>query len=92
MVDINESPKKEHLPVSDLRVVVPTASNQMTQNSHRILQTTPRRFSTPTTPYHMTRRSAGPLNLSQDMLDETVKQVNHVFSLPLVLSNTSVIV
>jgi hypothetical protein len=36
----------------------------------------------------MTRRSAVPLNLSPDMLDETVQQANKVFSLPLVPSNT----
>jgi hypothetical protein len=64
----------------------------MTPNSHHRLQTTPRRFVTPTTPHHMNRRSAGPLNLSQDMLDDTVQQANHVFSLPIVPSNIPVIV
>jgi hypothetical protein len=39
----------------------------------------------------MTRRSAGPLDLSQDMLEETVQQANHVFPLPMVPSNTPVI-
>jgi hypothetical protein len=91
-MDITDSPKKEHLPASAPRVVVPTASNQMTPNSHRRLQTTPLRFVTPNTPHHMTRRSAGPLNLSQDMLNETLQQANNVFSLPLVPSNTPVIV
>jgi hypothetical protein len=40
----------------------------------------------------MTRRSARPLNLSQYMLEETVQQANHVFSLPMGPSNTPVIV
>jgi hypothetical protein len=70
---------------------VPTSSNQMTPNSHRRLHTRPRRFVIPTTPYHMIRRSAGSLNLSQDMLEETVQQANHVF-LPMGPSNTPVIV
>jgi hypothetical protein len=61
------------------RVVVPTASNQITPNSHRRLETTPCRFFTPITPHQMTRRSAEPLNLSQYMLDETVKQADHIF-------------
>jgi hypothetical protein len=63
-VDIPESPQREHHPVSAPRVIVPTASKQMTPYSHRRLQTTPCRFVTPTTPHHMTRRSAGPLSLS----------------------------
>jgi hypothetical protein len=71
------------------RVVVPTASNKMIPNSHRRLQTTPHRF---VTPHHITMRSVGPLNLSQDMLDETVQQENHIFSFPLVPSDTPVIV
>jgi hypothetical protein len=78
-VNITESPQKEHLTASAPRMVVPTSSNQMTPNSHCRLQTTSRRFSTPTTPHHMTRRSAGPLNFSQDMLEETVQQANHIF-------------
>jgi hypothetical protein len=78
-VDITESPHKEHMPTSAPRVVVPAASIQMTPNSHRRLQSTSRRFVTPNTPHHMTRRSAGPLNLSQDMLDETVQQANNIF-------------
>jgi hypothetical protein len=52
-VDITESPQKEHLIASAPRVVVPTASNQMTPNCHRRLQTLPRRFVTPITPHHM---------------------------------------
>jgi hypothetical protein len=91
MVDITESPKKEHLPASAPRVVVSTALNHMAPNSHRILKTTPRRLVTPitpVTPHHMTRRIVGPLNLSHDMLDENLQQSNLVFSLPLVLSKT----
>jgi hypothetical protein len=86
-VYITESPQKERLFASAPRVVVPTASNQMTPNSHGRLQTTPHSVVTPITPYHMIRRIAGPLNLSQDMLDETVQHANHVFSLPLAPSN-----
>jgi hypothetical protein len=61
---------------------VSTTPNPTTPNSHRRLQITPCRFVTPTTPHHMVRRSAGPLNSSQDMLEETVQQGNHVFTLP----------
>jgi hypothetical protein len=39
----------------------------------------------------MTRRSEEPLNLSQDMLYETIQQANHVFSLPIMPSNTPLI-
>jgi hypothetical protein len=78
-VEITESPQRENQPASAPKVAVPTASNQITPNSHRGFQTTRCRFVTPTTPHHMTRRSAGPLNLSQDMLEETVQQANHVF-------------
>jgi hypothetical protein len=78
-VDITESPHKEHMPALAPRVVVPTSSNQMKPNSHRRLQTTPHMFVTPITPHHMNRRSAGPLNLSHAMLDETVQQANHIF-------------
>jgi hypothetical protein len=39
----------------------------------------------------MIRRSAGPLNLSYYMLEETVQQANNVFSLPMGPSNTPVI-
>jgi hypothetical protein len=87
-VDITDSPQKEKLLASDPRVIVPTASKKMTPNYHRRLQNTPHRVITPTTPHHMTRSSAEPLNLSQDMLEETVKQDNHVFFLPIVPSNT----
>jgi hypothetical protein len=36
-VDITESPQRENQPASAPRVAVPTASNQMTPNSHRRL-------------------------------------------------------
>jgi hypothetical protein len=39
----------------------------------------------------MVRRSTGPHNLSQDMLEETVQQANHVFSLPVGPSVTPVL-
>jgi hypothetical protein len=78
-VEITESPHKEHKPALALRVVVPTASNQMKPNSHSRLKTTPHMCVTPITPHHMTRRSTGPLNLSHAMLYETVQQENRVF-------------
>jgi hypothetical protein len=90
-VDITESPQREQQPASAPRVVVPTTPNKMTPNSHRILQTMSRRFLNPTTPHHMVRMSAGPLNLSQDMLEETVQQEIHVFSLPIRPSDTPVV-
>jgi hypothetical protein len=72
-------------------VVEPTSSNKKTPNSTTDYQNTPQRFVTPITPHHMTRRSAEPLNLSQDMLDETIQKANHVFSFPIMPSNTPII-
>jgi hypothetical protein len=63
-------------------VVVPTSSKQMTA---------PRRFVTPATKHHMTRRSAGSINLSWYMLEDPVQQANHVLSLPMGPSDTPVI-
>jgi hypothetical protein len=37
----------------------------------------------------MTRRITGPLNLSQDMLDDMIQQANHVFSFPPMPLNTA---
>jgi hypothetical protein len=85
------SPQGVHQSSSPPRVVVPTAPNQTTPNPHRILQTSPRRFVTPTTPHHMVRRSAGPHKLSQEMLEETVQQANNIFSLPIGTSVTPVL-
>jgi hypothetical protein len=39
----------------------------------------------------MTRSSVEPLNLSQDMSDEMIQQANHVFSFPIMPSNTPLI-
>jgi hypothetical protein len=79
-VDITES-HNGHMPAVAPRVVEPTASNKKTPNSHHRLQTTPHRPVTPIPPHHMNRRSAGPLNLSQDVLDETVnKQIRSFIS------------
>jgi hypothetical protein len=39
----------------------------------------------------MNRRSAGPLKLSHDMLEETVQEENHILLLPIVSSNTPAI-
>jgi hypothetical protein len=39
----------------------------------------------------MTRRSAEPLNMSQDMLDETIQHANQVFSVPIMPSHTPLI-
>jgi hypothetical protein len=49
------------------------------------------RYVTPTTPHDMTRRSAGTINFSQDMLEETVQQVHHIFYLSMGPSNTPAI-
>jgi hypothetical protein len=73
------------------RLVAPTTPNRTTPNSHRRLQSSPHRFVTPTTPHHMVRRSAGPHNLSQDMLEETLQQENQVFYLPIGPSVTPVL-
>jgi pyruvate-formate lyase-activating enzyme len=66
-VECTVSPHTKLMNDSAPRVVEPTSSNQKNQNSHRRLQTTP---------HHMTRRSAEPPNLSQDMLDETIQRAN----------------
>jgi hypothetical protein len=84
-VDCTESPHKELTTTSAPRVVEPTSPNKKKLNSHRRLQTTSQRC---VTPNHTTRRSAEPLNLSHDMLDETIQQANHVFSIPIMPSNT----
>jgi hypothetical protein len=90
-VDIPMSPQREQQSASSPRVVVPTEPNKTTPNYHRILQTIPNRFVTTTTPHNVVRRSAGPYNLSQDMLAETVQQANHIFSLPIGPSATPVL-
>jgi hypothetical protein len=91
MVDCAVSPYTKRMTTSAQRVIEPTSVNQKSQNSHRRLQTTSRRCVTPITPHHMNRRSAEPLNLSQDMLDEMIQQANHVFSLTIMPSNTPII-
>jgi hypothetical protein len=54
----------------------------LTPNYHRRQQTPARRAITPSTPHVMVRRSAGQqYNLSQDMIDETINQANHCFSI-----------
>jgi hypothetical protein len=59
----------------------PTTSSHLTPNSHRRQHTPHRRALTPPTPHGMVRRSAGQqYNLSQDMIAETINQVNHCFS------------
>jgi hypothetical protein len=90
-VDFIESPQREQHPASAPRVIVPTTPKQTTPNSHHRLLTTQRRYVTPTKLHHMVRRSAGPLNLSLDMLEETAQQENHTFSLPLRPSDTPVV-
>jgi hypothetical protein len=56
-------------------------SPRSTPNSHRRQPTPRRRVITPQTPYVMVRRSARQKNLSQDMMAETLAQVNHCFSI-----------
>jgi hypothetical protein len=63
-------------------------SPHSTPNSHRRQQTPRRRVVTPQTPHGMVRRSARQQNLSQDMMAETMAQVNHCFSIsPNIKSN-----
>jgi hypothetical protein len=75
-------PRVQNLAIS-LKVVLPTITNITVQNSHLLLQPTPRRAVTPPTPHPMVRIIAPPQNLSHDMLAETVQQSNHVLSLPI---------
>jgi hypothetical protein len=94
-VDIPVSPQREKHSSSSPRVVVPTTPNQTTPNSHRILQTLPRRFVTPTTSHHMVRRSAGPHKISNTFrrkLDK--KQITYFLCPmgPLATANKQVII
>jgi hypothetical protein len=58
-----------------------TTTAILTPNSHRRTHTTPRRAVAPPTPHAMVRRSSlQQHNLLQDMIAETVHQVNHCFS------------
>jgi hypothetical protein len=60
-----------------------TTSSHLTPNSHRRQHTPHRRAVTPPTPHVMVRRSTSQkYNLSQDMIDETINQANHCFSIP----------
>jgi hypothetical protein len=56
-------------------------SPHSTPNSHRRQQTPHRRIGTPQTPHGMVRRISRQQNLSQDMMAETISQVNHCFSI-----------
>jgi hypothetical protein len=59
-----------------------TISSRLTPDSHRRQHTPDRRAVTPPTPHVMVRRSAGQqYNLSQDLIDETINQANHCFSI-----------
>jgi hypothetical protein len=60
----------------------PNTSSHSTPNSHRRQKTPARRAVTSHTPHGMVRRSAGQQHiLSQDMIDETISQSNHCFSI-----------
>jgi hypothetical protein len=56
-------------------------SPHSTPNSHLRQQAPRRRVVTPQTPHGMVRRSARQQHLSQDMMAETLAQVNHCFSI-----------
>jgi hypothetical protein len=56
-------------------------SPHSTPNSHRRQRTPHRRIVTPQTPHGMVRRSSRQQNLTQDMMAETLSQVNHFFSI-----------
>jgi hypothetical protein len=63
-----------------------TTSSHLTPNFHRRQHTPHRRAVTPPAPHVMVRRSGGQkYNLSQDMIDETIYQANHCFSIPTTL-------
>jgi hypothetical protein len=81
-VQIAFSPPRVVNGTTPARSVHPTLITSTTQNSHRILSTTPARAITPNTPHAMIRRSTHQKNLKNDMLAETIQQANHVFSLP----------
>jgi hypothetical protein len=59
---------------TSLQHIIPS---QLTPNSHRRQKTPRRRIFTPQTPHVMVQRSARQQNLSQDMMAETIAQVNH---------------
>jgi hypothetical protein len=76
------SPRRVEHTTSQQRPTQQTISSHLTPNSHRIQHTPHRRAVTPSTPHVMVRRSAGQHhNLSQDMIDETINQANHCFSI-----------
>jgi hypothetical protein len=86
----NSAPQRVQTTVSPPRVVSQDPdqtslqeiiSPHSTPNSHRRQQTPHRRVVTPQTPHGMVRRSARQHNLSQDMMDETLAQANHCFSI-----------
>jgi hypothetical protein len=64
------------------RAVQPNVITSTIPNLHQILGTTPARAVTPNTPHDMIRRSTHQQKFTNDMLAETIKQANHVFSLP----------
>jgi hypothetical protein len=60
----------------------PNTSSHSTPNSHRRQKRPARGAVTPQTPHIMVRHSAGQQhNLSQDMIDKTISQANHCFSI-----------
>jgi hypothetical protein len=86
----NSAPQSLQTKLSPARVAIQTPNqtslqhiitSQPTPNSHRRQQTPRRRVVTPQTPHGMVRRSARQQNLSQDMMAETMAQVNHRFSI-----------
>jgi hypothetical protein len=79
----NVAPPRVQNTAAQQRLPQQTTSSHLTPNSHRRHHTPHRRAVTPPTPHVMVRRSAGQkYNLSQDMMDETINQANHCFSIP----------
>jgi hypothetical protein len=86
----NNAPQRVQTTISPLRVaskglnqaslqhIIPS---QSTQNSHRRQQTPHRQIVIPHTPHGMVQRSTKQQNLYQDMMAETLAQVNHCFSI-----------
>jgi hypothetical protein len=86
----NSAPQRVQTMISPPRVAIKSLNqtslqhiipSQSTPNSHRRQQTPHKRIVTPQTPHGMVRRSTKQQNVSQDMMAETLAQVNHCFSI-----------
>jgi hypothetical protein len=77
------SPPRVQNTAAQKRLTQQTTSSHLKPNSHRRQHTPHRRAVKLPTPHVMVRRSAAQqYNLSQDMIDETINQANHCFTIP----------